>query len=185
MRSPHDIAILVGNLQKESPNRKLAHALEQLSSDAITLQIVEIGELPLYNPDLDDNRPESWRNFRERIARAAGFIFITPEHLQSVPSVLMNALDVGSMPKDQNIWEDKSAAIAGVSTATIGPFKGHRHLREILSFLKVRTMSGTDFYLANPDILFDEEGHITDAGVNNLMEKFLAEFEEWVEKPRS
>ena len=50
------VAVLVGSLRKESWNRKLAGALKALAPSSLELEIVEIGRLPLYNQDLDDQK---------------------------------------------------------------------------------------------------------------------------------
>ncbi len=81
----HKIAVLVGSLRKESFNRKMAKALIKLSPDSLSLEIVEIRELPLYNQDLDDNPPAEWVEFRQRIKKFDGVLFVTPEYNRSVP----------------------------------------------------------------------------------------------------
>lgn len=182
MSRKRTVAILIGNLQKASPNRKLAHALIELTSPALNFKIVEIGNMPLYNQDLDDHPPSEWQRFRTEMRRASAVLFVTPEHLGSVPAVLMNALDVGSMPKDKNVWENMPAAIAGVSIDTIGAYTGHRHLREALSPLKVLVLSEPDFYLAGTEFLFDKAEKLNDAGIKDLSAKFLASFESWIQE---
>jgi chromate reductase len=42
-----------------SINRKLAHAFIELAPAELKLSIVEIGDLPLYNQDLDETPPRS------------------------------------------------------------------------------------------------------------------------------
>src|SRR5215469_10426540 len=98
MSTPKDIVVLVGSLRKESFNRKMAHALIELAPPALKLEIVEIGQLPLYNQDMDANPPAVWIAFRERVGRADGVLFVTPEYNRSVPAALKNALDVASRP---------------------------------------------------------------------------------------
>ena len=55
---PKKIVVLVGSLRKDSINRKIAKDLIRLSSDGLNLEIVEIGHLPLYNEDFDNNPPQ-------------------------------------------------------------------------------------------------------------------------------
>ncbi|MEN6330465.1 MAG: NAD(P)H-dependent oxidoreductase, partial [Smithella sp.] len=61
------IAVFVGSLRKESFNRKTAIALTKLAPVSLALEIIEIGKLPLYNQDYDDegNPPEVWTEFRK------------------------------------------------------------------------------------------------------------------------
>ena len=53
MSKIHKVAVLVGSLRKASINRKLALALAELAPPSLQLQLVEIGDLPLYDEDID------------------------------------------------------------------------------------------------------------------------------------
>ena len=66
------IAVLVGSLRKESFSRKLANALIAQTPSGFESRIVEIGDLPLYNEDLDlGSPPASWTQFRAALKSAA------------------------------------------------------------------------------------------------------------------
>ena len=52
-----NIAVIIGSLRKESFNRKLALALEKLAAGKMTFTYVEIGDLPLFNQDLESPLP--------------------------------------------------------------------------------------------------------------------------------
>src|SRR5215469_17409409 len=146
MSTPKDIVVLVGSLRKESFNRKMANVLIELAPPALKLEIVEIGQLPLYNQDEDVNPPAPWTAFRERIRRADGILFVTPEHNRSVPSPLKNAIDVGSRPYGKNMWNGKPGAIVTVSPGAIGGFGANHHLRQSLVFLNVPAMPQPEAY---------------------------------------
>ena len=71
MSTQRDVAVFVGSLRKDSLNRKMAHALADLAPEGFHLEIVEIGDLPLYNQDLDNgNPPAPWTALRDRVRRA-------------------------------------------------------------------------------------------------------------------
>src|SRR5262249_25951471 len=107
----HDVAVLVGSLRKESFTRKIAVALIGLAPPSLGLEIVEIGRLPHYNQDLEtDTPPAEWVAFRERMNRADAVLFATPEYNRSVPGVLKNAIDVGSRPREKNVFNRKPGA---------------------------------------------------------------------------
>ena len=53
----YKIGIVVGSLRKDSINRKLAQALVKLLPQDFVAEFIEIGDLPLYNQDLDGNQP--------------------------------------------------------------------------------------------------------------------------------
>ena len=66
----YKIAILVGSLREGSLNRKVARSICGIRGDNLDCSMIEIGDLPLYNQDLDANPPEQWVRFRQQIAAA-------------------------------------------------------------------------------------------------------------------
>jgi chromate reductase, NAD(P)H dehydrogenase (quinone) len=129
-----DVVVIVGSLRRGSINRKVANALVELAPEGLKLSIVEIGQLPIYDQDGDENPPAEWTAFRERIRAADAVLFITPEHNRSVPAALKNALDVGSRPYGKNAWNGKPGAVVSASPGGIGGFGANHHLRQSLVF---------------------------------------------------
>jgi chromate reductase, NAD(P)H dehydrogenase (quinone) len=178
-----DIVVIVGSLRKESFNRKMANALRELAPASLELGIVEIGQLPLYNQDLDpDNVPAAWKEFRDRMKKADGVLFITPEYNRSIPAPLKNAIDVGSRPYGKSVWDQKPAAVISVSPGQIGGFGANHHLRQSLVFLNMPTMQQPEAYIGGADKLFDASGKITNDGTRGFLTKFMEAYAAWVEK---
>lgn len=177
-----DIVVLVGSLRKESFNRKMANALRELAPASLKLEIVEIGQLPLYNQDLDSNPPPEWTAFRQRVKKADGVLFVTPEYNRSVPAVLKNAIDVASRPYGQNMWDKKPVAVVSVSPGAIGGFGANHHLRQSFVFLNMPAMPQPEAYIGGADKLFDAAGKITNDGTRGFVTKFMEAFAAWVEK---
>ena len=50
----YKIALVVGSLRKESFNFKIANTLIAQSPDSLSLEIVDIGNLPIFNEDLEN-----------------------------------------------------------------------------------------------------------------------------------
>ena len=176
------IAVIVGSLRKGSFNRKMAKALMKLSPDSLSPEIVEIGGLPLYNQDLDDNPPAAWTEFRERLKKFDGVLFVTPEYNRSVPGVLKNAIDVGSRPYGKNAWAGKPGAVMSVSPGAIGGFGANHHLRQSLVFLDVPAMPQPEAYIGKAGDLFDERGDLTSEKTREFAGRFMKAFVSWVEK---
>jgi len=174
------IAVLVGSLRKESFNRKMAKALIKVSPDSLNLEIVEIGGLPLYNQDFDDNPPVAYTQFRESLKKFDGVLFITPEYNRSVPAVLKNAIDVGSRPYGQSAWNGKPGAVMSVSPGALGGFGANHHLRQSLVFLNVPTMQQPEAYIGNAAKLFDESSNLNNDSTREFITKFMHAFAEWV-----
>ncbi|MGZ3726455.1 MAG: NADPH-dependent FMN reductase [Pseudobdellovibrio sp.] len=180
------IAVIVGSLRSESFNRKMAQVLVSLAPKSLSLEIVEIGQLPLYNQDLDENNtPASWVEFRDKIKNFDGFLFVTPEYNRSVPGVLKNALDVASRPYGKNAWDGKPGAVVSVSVGSTGGMGANHHLRQSLVFLNVPTMQQPEAYIGNAAKLFNEKGELVNQTTHDLMRKFLMAFSVWVAKNSS
>ena len=146
--SARKVAVIVGSLRKESFNRKAAHELIALAPSDLAAEIVEIGQLPLYNQDDDDNGkpPAAWTAFRQRMGAFDAVLFVTAEYNRSVPGVLKNAIDVGSRPYGKSIWSGKPGAVVSVSPGAIGGFGANHHLRQSLVFLDVPCMQQPEAY---------------------------------------
>jgi chromate reductase len=178
---PHDIAVIVGSLRRESFNRRLANVLIGMSPPNLAMSVVGIGELPLYNQDLEAAPPAPWLAFRARIRAAAGILFVTPEYNRSVPGVLKNAIDVGSRPPRESTWRCKPAGVVSVTTGRLGGFGANHHLRQSLMTLDMPTLAQPEIYIAQAAELFDGERLVRD-DTRALLAKFLAAFEQWVER---
>ncbi len=178
------VAVFVGSLRKESFNRKMARVLTSLAPEGLTLEVIEIGGLPLYNQDLDDEGrpPAAWTEFRGRVKPFDGVLFVTPEYNRSVPGVLKNAIDVGSRPYGQSVWAGKPGAVISVSPGTIGGFGANHHLRQSRVFLDVPALQQPEAYIGGAAQLFDAAGNLTNENTLKFLRGFMKAFEAWVEK---
>ncbi|SHF69992.1 NAD(P)H-dependent FMN reductase [Modicisalibacter ilicicola DSM 19980] len=175
------IAVIVGSLRKESFNRKAANGLIALAPDSLELEIVEIGDLPLYNQDFDDDPPEPYSPFRDKIQAADGYIFVTPEHNRSMPAAMKNALDIATRPPSGNVWSGKPGAVISASPSLQGGFGASHHLRQTLVNLNVLCMPQPEVYLSQANELFDDRGQPTER-CRGFLQKFLDGYEKWVGK---
>jgi chromate reductase, NAD(P)H dehydrogenase (quinone) len=178
MKHPH-IAVIVGSLRKDSFSRKTALAFIALAGPDLEFEMVGIGDLPLYNQDLEENAPAAWIDFRRRLAAAAGVLFFTPEHNRSVPAALKNALDVGSRPYGQSVWNGKPGAIVSVSPGKLGGFGANHHLRQSLVFLNVPVMAQPEAYLGEAPALFDGDDGFKDESTRSFASGFMRAFAAW------
>jgi chromate reductase, NAD(P)H dehydrogenase (quinone) len=180
MDKPMNGCVLVGSLRKASFNRLLANALISLAPSSLKLDIVEIGQLPLYNEDLETTAaPAPWTAFRQRVKAADAVLFVTPEYNRSVPAVLKNALDVGSRPYGSSVWDRKPGAIVSSAPGVIGGFGANHHLRQSLVFLNVPAMQQPEAYLSHADKLFDEHGKLVSDRTSKFLQDFMHAFANW------
>jgi len=177
----YEIALVVGSLRKESLNQKLANALAKLAPPTFTFKQVQIGNLPLYNQDDDNNQAESVKKLKADISSAHGLIFITPEYNRSMPGVLKNALDHGSRPYGQNAWAGKPAGVLGCSPGATGTALAQQHLRNVLAYLDVPTLGQPEVFIQVKEGLFDAAGNIGEKSkpfLQTWMDKYVA----WIER---
>lgn len=154
------IGIIVGSLRKDSFNRKTANTFVELLPEGYQADFLEIGDLPLYNEDLDveGKIPESWTRFRTELKQVDGVFFFTPEYNRSMPASIKNALDVGSRPYGDSAWDGKPALVVSVSPGAVSGFGANHHLRQSLVFLNMPTLQQPEAYIGNVTNLLDDEG---------------------------
>jgi chromate reductase len=182
MPTTRKISVLLGSLRQASFSRKMAKALATLAPPGLSLEIVEIGGLPLYNEDDETaGAPASWLTFRHTIKSADAVLFITPEYNRSVPAVLKNAIDVGSRPYGASAWNGKPGAVISISQGAIGGFGANHHLRQSLACLNLPTMPQPEAYVGGVATLFDEAGTLTNDKTRAFLQDFMTAFAAWIE----
>jgi chromate reductase, NAD(P)H dehydrogenase (quinone) len=182
MAMTYRIAIIVGSLREGSINRKVARSICGLRNDNLDCSMIEIGDLPLYNQDLDSNPPEQWVRFRKQVAEADGVLFCSPEYNRGVPGVLKNAIDVGSRPYGQSVFDKKPAAIVTASPGSIGGFGANHQIRQAAVFLNMPVMQAPEAYLGHvTDDSFDEAHCLKDGPLKQLITGLAHAFHDWVD----
>jgi chromate reductase len=182
MKKPLDVVAIIGSLRRDSFTRRLVQSFDALAPASMTITIVEIRELSLYNQDDEAAPPAPWVDFRHRIKRADAVLFATPEYNRSVPGVLKNALDVGSRPYGASAWAGKPAAIVSVSPGVMGAFGANHHLRQSLVFLNMPALQQPEAYIGQADKLFDASGAFANPATRELCVKFLDAFDAWIKR---
>jgi len=163
MASSVHIVGISGSLRKASTNTGLLRAAVKHLPANTTLDIVEIGDLPLFNEDLEANPPASVTTFKDKISKADAFLFASPENNYSVSASLKNAIDWASR-SPKNIWAGKPAAVMG-SGGGAGTARAQLHLRQIAVFVDLKFVTKPEVGILRfaPPTKFDEKGDLTDA----------------------
>jgi len=179
---PYKIAIIVGSLRKDSLNRKVARSICALRNENLDCSMIEIGDLPLYNQDLDSDPPEQWTRFRQEIAASDGVLFCSPEYNRGIPGVLKNAIDVGSRPYGQSVFDKKPGAIVTASPGGIGGFGSNHQIRQASVFLNMPIMLQPEAYLGHvSDASFDDSGCLKDGPLKDLITTVAHALHDWVD----
>ena len=175
------IGVIVGSLRRDSFNHKLALALTRLAPSDFEFEILEIGDLPLYNQDDDDDQAPAVKRLKSKIASSDGIIFVTPEYNRSVPGVLKNAIDHASRPYGKSAWAGKPAGVIGVSVGAIGTALAQQHLRNVLAYLDVPTMGQPEAFVQIKEGFFEPDGNIG-AGSREFLQGWMDRYVTWVKR---
>jgi chromate reductase len=177
----YQVAIVVGSLREASLNRKLASAVVKLAPSDFAFKQLDLDDLPFYNQDNEANPGESVKRFKSEISAADGLLFVTPEYNRSIPGVLKNAIDIGSLPYGKSAWAGKPAAVIGISPGATGTALAQQHLRNVLSHLDVPTLGQPEVFLQAKEGLFDDSGNIG-VGSKQFLQNWMDKYVDWVKK---
>lgn len=84
---------LSGSLRKSSYNTAAINALKTLSPSNVEITIGKIEELPLFNPDMEDNVIPALHKLKHALKSSSGLIIASPEYAHGISGPLKNALD--------------------------------------------------------------------------------------------
>jgi NAD(P)H-dependent FMN reductase len=88
------ILAISGSLRRVSSNSALLLAAAALAPPGVEIELYgSLGELPHFNPDLEDDEPPAVTELRQRVRTADGLLISSPEYAHGVPGVMKNALD--------------------------------------------------------------------------------------------
>lgn len=187
MSAKYRVAVLVGSLRRESFNKRLAAAVAKLSPPELEYRTLRIDDLPLYNQDDDDHRPEPALRLKREIEASDAVLFATPEYNRSVPGVLKNAIDHASRPYGKNSFAGKPAGIVGASVGAIGTAVAQQHLRGMLAYLDAPALGQPECFLRFTEGLIDPSGNVANEGTRKFLQAWAERYASWVQQmaPRS
>jgi chromate reductase len=169
-----------GSLRRDSYNRKLLRAAEELLPPIVELEVWD--ELKAVPPfDEDDElgpEPEAVASLRDAVAEADALLFATPEYNASIPGQLKNAIDWLSRPFASTPLRNKPALVVGASTSAFGAVWSQAELRKVLATAGARVVEA-DVAVGHASEKFDEAGRLVDEElreqVAEALEVLLAE----------
>jgi chromate reductase len=184
--TPLNVGLVIGSLRRESMSRRLAEALAPLAPADMTFQELAIGDLPVYNGDLEAALPPPWARLREQVRASDAVLFVIPEYNRSVPGGVKNAIDVASKPTGQNCWVGKPAFVMAQSTGPLGGLAGSFALKQTLAGAGAITLPHPEVYLGRVATLFGPDGQLV-PDTQEFLRGVLANFDTWIRRfpPRS
>ncbi|WP_040208867.1 NADPH-dependent FMN reductase [Neobacillus jeddahensis] len=174
---------IVGSLRKGSYNRQLAATIQERFGSEFDLEILDLGLLPHYDQDEENNPPESVSDFKKKVKEADGVLIITPEYNWSIPGVLKNALDW--LSRVDKVLIGKPVMTAGAATGPMGTIRAQLHLRQILTGLQVKLLppAGNEILIGQAMTKFDEKtGQLIDEVTLNFVDAVVKRFVDFVKE---
>src|SRR5438874_6188893 len=145
-----------GSLRKESFNRSLVRAAQELAPPNMMIEIFDLAGIPLYNGDVEAaGDPEPVAAFKQAIRAADALLIATPEYNHGVPGVMKNAIDWASRPPRQSVLNGKPAAIMGASPGFTGTARSQSQLRQAFVFTNTPAMLQPEILVGRAAEKFD------------------------------
>lgn len=187
MSSTIHFAGLSGSLRKGSFNTMLLNSAMQMLPEGVTMEIISISEIPVYNGDFDlpiaNTRPEPVNKFRDSIAKADALVIVSPEYNYSIPGGLKNAIDWASRGEDSPLLH-KPVALMGATPGMWGTVRMQLAFLSIFQTLDMHSVQKPEVLIASAKTKFDENGKLIDEKAIELVARKLAALKELVEQLR-
>lgn len=172
---PVRVAGLSGSLRAGSLNTMLLRAAMELLPDGMAGEIVPIGDLPLYNADIEvprKDRPVPVQLFLDALARADALVIASPEYNYSIPGGLKNAIDWGSRGEDSPLL-NKPVALMGATMGMWGTVRMQQAFRPVFQYLNMQPVNKPEVLVAEAPKKFDAQGRLTDEPTRRLIAQQL------------
>src|SRR5699024_7044420 len=128
---------------------------------------------------------DPWVTFREKVKACESVLFVTPEYNSSVPGVLKNAIDIGSRPMEDSVWNGKPVAIISNSPSNLSGFGANHQLRQSLVFIDMPIVHQHEVYLANVTKLLDENGKFNNEDTVKFLQTYVDKFVDLINKHKN
>ena len=173
---------IIGSHKEESYNRKLLEFARLIMVDQMKIDLFDLTEIPIFNPDLDINSFVKLLEIAKAIEASDGVIIASPEINYTIPSKLKSLIEWLSY--DIHPFINKPVMLMGASTGPDATIRAQAHLRDILIApgLEAIVMPASDFLLANAAEKFDEDGRLIDEQTEDFLEHCLLRFEMFCQK---
>lgn len=164
------LVALPGSLRNPSYNHSALQALKLLSAGIADIDIVSLGNLPLFNPDRENDSISQVMALKSCLKKADGLIISSPEYAHGISGVMKNALD----------WLVSGEEFVNMPIMLINTSPRATHAQQMLREVIV-TMSGMIIEkscVAIPLLgtALDAQGIVTDSQLSGLLKTGIHEF---------
>jgi len=171
-----------GSLRKQSYNRALLSAANEMVPDGVTLEILDLEGIPPFNQDLELQPPDKVKEFKAKIRAADAILIVTPEYNYSIPGVLKNAIDWASRPYGNNAFDGKPVAVMGASVGMLGTARAQYDLRRSFVFLNMFPLNQPEVLVPFAQDKVDGNGRVTDEKTRRKIRELLESLAAWTKR---
>jgi chromate reductase, NAD(P)H dehydrogenase (quinone) len=162
------VLALCGSLRVASVNAALLRAAARIAPGNIRVTLFTgLGDLPLFNPDLEPAPPAAVEALRRALAAADALLFASPEYAHGISGTMKNALD----------WlvsfEPFVAKPVAVINASPRAHHAHEALLETLTTMSAHLVPGGSIALPLLGAGLDEAGMVADPEVAGAVRAVL------------
>lgn len=170
-----------GSLRAGSYNTSLLRVAQELLPPGMTLEIIDLSTLPMFNQDEEKPFPQPVVELRQRIEQADALLIASPEYNASITAVLKNAIDWASRPPKPPLV-GKPAAIMGASTGNFGTLRAQLHLRQVLTHVGALTLAKPEVLVARAREVFSPDGELVDQTARGFLRDLLFALAVWTQR---
>ncbi|MCB5185959.1 NAD(P)H-dependent oxidoreductase [Methylobacillus gramineus] len=175
-----------GSLRKQSYNTALLHAASALAPAGVTIEVVTLHGIPLYDGDLEEQEgiPPAVQALKQKIIGSDGVILATPEYNNSIPGVFKNAIDWLSRPSAdiQQVFGQRAFALVGATPSGFGTLLSQNAWLSVLRQLGAYHWTSGRLLVSRAHEVFDSEGQLQDKRIKQELQHFIQEFTKFTDK---
>lgn len=184
MEKERPITILgfAGSLRKQSYNKALLRLAVELAPGDASIEVFDLEGIPPFNQDLETRPPPRVKEFKAKVKAADAILIATPEYNYSIPGVLKNAIDWGSRPYADNVFDGKPVAVMGASIGMLGTGRAQYHLRQCFVFLNMYPLNRPEVFVTFAPEKIDENGVVKNEKTRKQVGELLKALVAWTRK---
>jgi chromate reductase len=176
MNTSLKIVGIAGSLRSASYSHIVLNSVASLLPDGAEFERIDIGALPHYNEDLEQNAlPASIVSAREQAMAADAVVIVTPEFNHGLPGVLKNTLDWLSRPAFSSCMMGKPVFFITLSPGALGGVRAQYQMRETLASMLCRLVALPEIAITQVGVKV-EDGALRDSATLSFIEKNLVRF---------